>query len=181
MGSCRPDKEPQSRTCSGRTTLLSPFPTTEVGLRQSKLSGVTCLAYHLPPRTHPWPNLGTLNHHIFHSFGQTTDKKKAAVCQKASGWERRPGGLNRELWLELRSRRGVCELWKKGQATLEEYKDALELRMEKIRRANAQLELSLTAAVKGNKRASTNVSATKGGLRRISTLLWMQGEHSDME
>lgn len=97
LGSCRSDKEPRSRTCSGRTALLSLFLTTEVGLRQSKLSDVTCLVYHLPPPTHPWPNLGTLNHHIFHSFGQTTDNEKVAVCQKTSRWERRLGGLNRAV------------------------------------------------------------------------------------
>jgi len=42
---------------------------------------------------------------------------------------------------------------------------------EKIRRVKAQLELNLAPAIK-----DSNILATKGGLRRISILYWMQGE-----
>ncbi|KAK4827922.1 hypothetical protein QYF61_022370 [Mycteria americana] len=38
---------------------------------------------------------------------------------------RRPVWLNRELWLELRKKRRVYDLWKKGQATQEDYKDVM--------------------------------------------------------
>ncbi|KAK4818253.1 hypothetical protein QYF61_009428 [Mycteria americana] len=65
---------------------------------------------------------------------------------------RRPAWLTRELWLELRRKRRVYDLWKKAQATQEDYKGVARLCREKIRRAKAELELSLAAAVKENKK-----------------------------
>ncbi|KAK4820693.1 hypothetical protein QYF61_003613 [Mycteria americana] len=72
--------------------------------------------------------------------------------QKTSWWGRRPAWLNRELWLELRKKRRVYDLWKKGQASQEDYKGVARLCREKIRRAKAELELNLAAAVKDNKK-----------------------------
>ncbi|KAK4815667.1 hypothetical protein QYF61_005413 [Mycteria americana] len=46
----------------------------------------------------------------------------------------------------------VYNLWKKGQATQEDYKDIMRLCREKIRRAKAQLERNLATAVKDNKK-----------------------------
>ncbi|KAK4830657.1 hypothetical protein QYF61_012537 [Mycteria americana] len=74
------------------------------------------------------------------------------MCQKTSQRGRPPAWLNRELWLELRKKKGVYDLWKKGQATQEDYKDVVRLCREKIRRAKAQLELSLATAIKDNKK-----------------------------
>ncbi|KAK4828839.1 hypothetical protein QYF61_000896 [Mycteria americana] len=71
-------------------------------------------------------------------------------CRKMSRQGRRPAWLTRELWLELRKKRRVCDLWKKGQATQENYKGVA--RLEKIRRAKTELELNLAAAVKDNKK-----------------------------
>ncbi|KAK4818602.1 hypothetical protein QYF61_015464 [Mycteria americana] len=73
-------------------------------------------------------------------------------CQKTSRRGRRPAWLTRELWLELRKKRRVYDLWKKGQATQEDYKGVARLCREKIRRAIAELELNLAAAVKDNKK-----------------------------
>ncbi|KAK4825741.1 hypothetical protein QYF61_002180 [Mycteria americana] len=73
------------------------------------------------------------------------------MCQKMSRQGRRLSWLNRELWLELRKKRRVYDLWKKGQATQEDYKD-VRLCREKIRRAKTQLELNLATAVKDNKK-----------------------------
>uniref|UniRef100_A0A8B9VCW6 RNA-directed DNA polymerase from mobile element jockey n=1 Tax=Anas zonorhyncha TaxID=75864 RepID=A0A8B9VCW6_9AVES len=42
---------------------------------------------------------------------------------KMSQRGRRPAWLNRELWLELRRKKRVYNLWKIGQATKEDYKD----------------------------------------------------------
>ncbi|KAK4828143.1 hypothetical protein QYF61_023959 [Mycteria americana] len=65
-------------------------------------------------------------------------------------WQgRRPAWVNRELWLELRKR--VYDLWKKAQATQEDYKGVARLCREKIRRAKAELELNLATAVKDKK------------------------------
>ncbi|KAK4823640.1 hypothetical protein QYF61_004561 [Mycteria americana] len=71
-------------------------------------------------------------------------------CQKMSQQGRRLAWLNRQLCLELRKNRRVYDLWKKGQAIQEDYKDVVRLCREKIRRAKAQLELNLATAVKDN-------------------------------
>ncbi|KAK4811169.1 hypothetical protein QYF61_019800 [Mycteria americana] len=73
-------------------------------------------------------------------------------CRKMSQQGRRLAWLTRELWLELRKKRRVYDLWKKGQATQEDYKGVARLCREKIRRAKAELELNLAAAVKDNKK-----------------------------
>ena len=84
--------------------------------------------------------------------------------------------MNGELWLQLRNKRRVYDLWKKGQATQEDYRDVVRLCREKIRRVKAQLELNVGTAVKDNKNVSINTLATKGELRRISILYWMRGD-----
>ncbi|KAK4822019.1 hypothetical protein QYF61_006867, partial [Mycteria americana] len=48
--------------------------------------------------------------------------------------------------------RRVYDLWKKGQASQEDYKGVARLCREKIRRAKAKLELNLAAVVKDNKK-----------------------------
>jgi len=53
---------------------------------------------------------------------------------------------------ELRKKRRVYALWKKGQPTHKDYKDIVRLCREKVRRAKAQLELSLGTAIKDNKK-----------------------------
>ncbi|KAK4830538.1 hypothetical protein QYF61_011676 [Mycteria americana] len=73
-------------------------------------------------------------------------------CQKTSRRGRRPAWLTRELWLELRRKRRVYDLWKKGRATQEDYRGVARLCREKTRRAKAELELSLAAAIKDNKK-----------------------------
>ena len=98
------------------------------------------------------------------------------MCRKMNRWGRRLAWLNRELWLELKKKRRVYDLWKKGQATQEDYRAVVRLCREKIRRVKAHLELNLATAVKDNKNVSINTLATKGELRRISILYWMWGE-----
>ncbi|KAK4809578.1 hypothetical protein QYF61_020000 [Mycteria americana] len=73
-------------------------------------------------------------------------------CRKTSRRGRRPAWLTRELWLKLRRKRRVYDLWKKGRATQEDYKGVARLCREKTRRAKAELELSLAAAIKDNKK-----------------------------
>ncbi|KAF1590602.1 UNVERIFIED_CONTAM: hypothetical protein FQV16_0005669, partial [Eudyptes robustus] len=79
-------------------------------------------------------------------------EQAVSMCQKTSHQGRRPAWLNRELWLELRKKRRVHDLWNKGQATQHDYKDVVRLCREKIRRAKAQLELNLATAIKDNKK-----------------------------
>ncbi|KAK4823476.1 hypothetical protein QYF61_002523 [Mycteria americana] len=74
-----------------------------------------------------------------------------SLQQQTSRRGRRLAWLNRELWLEVRKKRRVYDLWKKQQATQEDYKNVMRLHREKIRRAKAQLELNLATAIKDNK------------------------------
>ncbi|KAK4823010.1 hypothetical protein QYF61_024812 [Mycteria americana] len=57
-----------------------------------------------------------------------------------------------KLFRRDRKKRRVYDLWKKGQATQEDCKGVARLCREKIRRAKAELELNLAAAVKDNKK-----------------------------
>ncbi|PKU48703.1 rna-directed dna polymerase from mobile element jockey-like [Limosa lapponica baueri] len=72
------------------------------------------------------------------------------VGSKVSCPGKRPAWLNKEIRSQLREKRRVYGLWKKGQATQEDYKGVVKLCREKIRKAKAQLELALD--VKNNKK-----------------------------
>ena len=72
------------------------------------------------------------------------------MSRKMSRRARRPGWLNRDLWLDLKNKRKVYGLWKSGQATYEDYRYVVKLCREKIRKAKAQLELSLATKAKEN-------------------------------
>ncbi|KAK4829638.1 hypothetical protein QYF61_005849 [Mycteria americana] len=73
-------------------------------------------------------------------------------CRKMSQQGRRPAWLTRELWLELRKKKRVYGLWRKGQTSQEDYKGVARLCREKIRRAKAELELNLATVIKDNKK-----------------------------
>ncbi|GAB0186782.1 hypothetical protein GRJ2_001143500 [Grus japonensis] len=84
---------------------------------------------------------------------------------------RRLAWLNRELWLELRVKKRTYDLWKKGQASQEDYKDVVRLCREKIRRAKVQLELNLATVIKDNKKCFykyiTNKRRTKENIHPL--------------
>ncbi|KAK4825642.1 hypothetical protein QYF61_001427 [Mycteria americana] len=92
-------------------------------------------------------------------------------CQKMSQWGRRLAWLNREIWLELRKKRRVYDLWKKGQATQEDYKGVARLCREKIRRAKAELDLNLAAAVKDNKNFFKYISSKRRAKENLQPLV----------
>ncbi|PKU40120.1 adaptin ear-binding coat-associated protein 1 [Limosa lapponica baueri] len=71
---------------------------------------------------------------------------------KVSHPGKRPTWLNKEIGSQLREKRRVYDLWKKEQATQEDYKGVVKLCREKIRKAKAQLELDLALDVKNNKK-----------------------------
>uniref|UniRef100_A0A493TF21 Reverse transcriptase domain-containing protein n=1 Tax=Anas platyrhynchos platyrhynchos TaxID=8840 RepID=A0A493TF21_ANAPP len=79
-------------------------------------------------------------------------ERSVPTCPKTSWWGRRPAWLNRELWLELRRKKRVYDLWKSGQATREDCKDVARQCRDKIRKAKAHLELNLATAIKENKK-----------------------------
>lgn len=59
--------------------------------------------------------------------------------------QQRLAWLSRELCLEHRRKRKVCDVWKEGQATPEDCMDIV-----KLCRAKAQLKLNVVTAVKDN-------------------------------
>uniref|UniRef100_A0A8B9C3Y3 Reverse transcriptase domain-containing protein n=1 Tax=Anser brachyrhynchus TaxID=132585 RepID=A0A8B9C3Y3_9AVES len=79
-------------------------------------------------------------------------ERSVPTCPKMSRRGTRPAWLSRELWLELRRKRRVYNLWKRGRATQEDYKDVARLCRDKIRKSKAHLELNLATAVKDNKK-----------------------------
>lgn len=56
-----------------------------------------------------------------------------------------------QIWLELRQKERIYDLWKKRQAIQEDYKDLGSLCRKKIRRTKYELEFNLAAAIKDNK------------------------------
>ncbi|KAF1548265.1 RNA-directed DNA polymerase from mobile element jockey, partial [Eudyptula albosignata] len=90
---------------------------------------------------------------IFKKEVLKAQEQAVPVCRKKNGWGRRPAWLNRELLQGLRKKRRVYRLWKKGQATQEEYRDLVRSCREEMRKAKAQLEHNLAAVVKDNKKS----------------------------
>jgi len=74
------------------------------------------------------------------------------MCHKTNCRGRRPAWLNRELLQGLGKKKRVYHLWKKGQATQEEYRGRVRSCIEEIRKAKAQLELRLATVVRDNKK-----------------------------
>ncbi|GAB0207774.1 hypothetical protein GRJ2_003243100 [Grus japonensis] len=72
-------------------------------------------------------------------------------CQKSSKRTRRPARLS-SILLELKRKRKVYGHWKQGQATREDYRDAVGHCSEKIPVCKAQLEFKLASTVKDNKK-----------------------------
>ena len=55
--------------------------------------------------------------------------------------------------MRLQKKKRVCVLWKKGQATWEDYKEVAKVCREEVRKEKAQLELRLATAVKEKKKS----------------------------
>uniref|UniRef100_A0A8B9BE17 Reverse transcriptase domain-containing protein n=1 Tax=Anser brachyrhynchus TaxID=132585 RepID=A0A8B9BE17_9AVES len=88
-------------------------------------------------------------------------ERSVPTCPKMSWRRRRPAWLNRELWLALRKKKRVYDLWKRGQATQKDYKDVVRKCRDKIRKAKAHLELNLATAVKDNRKCFYKYINTK--------------------
>ena len=63
--------------------------------------------------------------------------------------------------MSLGEKKEVYNLWKRGWATQEDYKDVARLCRDKIRKAKAHLELNLATAVKDNKKCFYKYINTK--------------------
>ena len=65
---------------------------------------------------------------------------------------RRPVWLNQDLMIKLDSKKKIHRLWKQGQGTWKEYRDAAMLCRDGVRKVKAQLELDLGRGAKKNKK-----------------------------
>lgn len=75
---------------------------------------------------------------------------------------------------------GTCRekfynLWKKGQATHQDYKGAMRLCREKTRRAKAQLELDLNTGEKDHKKCFCKYISNKMANENLHPLLHAEG------
>ena len=89
-------------------------------------------------------------------------------CSKRSRRQRRQPWLNRELWLQLKDKRRVYSLWRKGLDTHSDYKEAVRLCRAEIRRSKAQLEINLVSAIKDNKKCFYKYVNSKRRPGRVS-------------
>jgi len=88
-----------------------------------------------------------LKHHFLHVQDRCIPLRK-----KSSKEVRRRTWMSKELLAELRGKRMVCGMWKKGQATWEEFRNAVRAFKDAMRKAKAHLELKLASDVKDNKK-----------------------------
>ena len=98
------------------------------------------------------------------------------MSQEMSQWARRLVWLNRDLWLELRNKRKLYGLWKRGQATYEDYRYVVKLCREKIRKAKTQLELNLATKVKENKYFYKYINSKRKDRESFHPLLDTEGK-----
>ena len=87
-------------------------------------------------------------------------ERSVPTCPKMS-WRGRTAWLNRELWLELRRKKRVYNLWKRGRPTQEDYKDVARRCRDKIRKNKAHVELNLATAIQDNKKCFYKYINTK--------------------
>ena len=74
------------------------------------------------------------------------------LCHKMR--EKRQVWVNMGLFLKLKEKKRIYLLWRKGQATWEEYREVVRIYREKIKKVKAQLELNLAIGVKQNEKNS---------------------------
>ncbi|KFP11766.1 hypothetical protein Z169_02376, partial [Egretta garzetta] len=73
-------------------------------------------------------------------------------CKKSGKEGKRPAWLRQEMLVELRKKRELHRQWKQGQVSWEEYREAVRLCRNGVRKAKAQLELNLARDAKNNKK-----------------------------
>jgi len=88
-------------------------------------------------------------------------KRCIPLKKKSSKVGRRPAWLNKELLEEIRWKRKVHGMWKEGQATWEEYRNAIRACRHATRKVKAHLELKLARDVKDNKKGFFNYISSK--------------------
>lgn len=96
-------------------------------------------------------------------------------CKPVQG---RLAWMNSKLPLGFRKQQSVQLLWKKGQATQEDYKDVMRLIREKTRKVEVQLEVNVAIGMKVKNKCFSKIINNKKRPRRFSILYCVLGwEH----
>ncbi|XP_062425881.1 uncharacterized protein LOC134137198 [Rhea pennata] len=93
------------------------------------------------------------------------------MSKKCTKRGRRPAWVNKELLAKFRQKKKVHRMWKRGQATWENYRNAVRVCRDAARKAKAQLELSLARHVKDNRKGFFKCISSKRKTRENVGLL----------
>ncbi|GAB0182218.1 hypothetical protein GRJ2_000687100 [Grus japonensis] len=91
--------------------------------------------------------------------------------RKSSKGGRRPAWMSKELLEKLKRKKEVYQMWKKGLATWEEYKNVVRVCRDATRKAKTHLELNLARDVKDNKKGFFKYISSKRKTRENVGLL----------
>ncbi|NXP18553.1 RTXE polymerase, partial [Scytalopus superciliaris] len=106
----------------------------------------------------------------------SAQEQAVPVCRKASQWGRRPAWLNSEILKEIREKKKVYQLWKKGLATYEEFKKITRSCRRNIRETKVQFEVNLANSVRDNKKSFYKyVNNKRRGKANLHSLLDLEG------
>ncbi|XP_064908670.1 uncharacterized protein LOC135578557 [Columba livia] len=98
------------------------------------------------------------------------------VCRKASWRGRQPAWLNREILNEIRNKKRLYRLWKKGLATYEEFMEIARSCRKNIRETKVQFEVNLANSVRDNKKSFFKyVNNKRRGKENLHSLLDSEG------
>ncbi|XP_068809550.1 uncharacterized protein [Struthio camelus] len=105
-------------------------------------------------------------HHLLQAQDRCIPLRK-----KSSKAGRRPAWMSKELLAKLQQKKEVYRMWKRGQATWEEYRDVVRVCRDATRKTKAHLELNLARDVKDNKKGFFKYITSKRKTRENVGLL----------
>ncbi|GAB0205688.1 mitochondrial enolase superfamily member 1 [Grus japonensis] len=80
--------------------------------------------------------------------------------------------MSKELLEKLKGKKEVYQMWKKGEATWEEYRNVVRVCRDATRKAKAHLELKLARDVKDNKKGFFKyISSKRKTMENVGLLL----------
>lgn len=86
------------------------------------------------------------------SLKNENTKLSFCLCKKANREGRKLGWLSKELLVKLRHKKEMHRQWKQEHVAWKEHRDAAQMYRDGIRKAKAQVELSLARDAKSNKK-----------------------------
>jgi len=75
---------------------------------------------------------------VFENHFLKAQELEIPLCHKSSKWGGRPAWLIRELLLDLKRKKKLYDLWKRGQALQEDYRAVVHICREETRKTKSQ-------------------------------------------